>query len=76
MVILLEILLVTSCIWYLFTHTLVLHVHTWYLFIHMLVALGAHSVRYVRPSCTWEIPPRVAWSLVATATLQVLQIQV
>ena len=39
----------------------------------MLVALGAHSDRYMRPSRTWEIPIRVAWSGVATTTLQVLQ---
>ena len=39
----------------------------------MLVALGAHSDCYMRPSRTWEIPPRVEWSVVATTTLQVLQ---
>ena len=39
----------------------------------MLVALGAYSDRQMRPSRTWEIPLRVAWSVVATTTLQILQ---
>ena len=39
----------------------------------MLVALGAHSDRALQPSRTWEIHLRVAWSAVATTTLQVLQ---
>ena len=36
-------------------------------------ALGGHSVRLMRPSRTWEIPPRVEWSVVATTIVQVLQ---
>ena len=62
--------------WHLFTRTLVLHVHMWYLFTCMLVirvrALGARSIREARPSRTWEIPPHVAWSVVAMTTVQVL----
>ena len=30
------------------------------------------SIRLMPPSRTWEIPPRVEWSVVATKTLQVL----
>ena len=40
---------------------------------HVRCALGARSVCEMRPSRTWEIPPRVSWSVVTTTTLQVLQ---
>ena len=36
----------------------------------MLVALDAHSDHIMLPRHTWEIPPRVEWSVVATTTLQ------